>query len=193
MVLGINLLLADSPLTSTEFGKAYAKAAIVQRAAQTNGVLTEDLAAFLLNKKQPVALKMAVINTLSWNIEGKGNAKIFAEYLSAKNKGQGKTDFIASLDWQELICLAYLQAMDNYSDVTEADQYAKMAKQKTNSYTVHLISALIESQMAMQGDWCQVYQITDAVRRNKTLAKDLKPKASRMVFDYMVLYKADCK
>ena len=75
---------ADSPLTSTDFSAAYETEPIVIAASQTNGVLTVELMDYLTGKNNPAALKMAVINKLGWDFNGKNNSQIFMNYLMKK-------------------------------------------------------------------------------------------------------------
>jgi len=46
-LLSVNPLSADSPLTSTDFSKAYLNEKIVIIASETNGILSEELAVWL--------------------------------------------------------------------------------------------------------------------------------------------------
>lgn len=55
-----------------------------------------------------------------------------------------------------------------------------------------MISALINAQFAMDYDWCQVYTLTNNVRKNASLKKDFRMSAIPMVFEYMDLYADEC-
>lgn len=184
--------LADSPLTSTNFAAAYQTEPMVAKAAAANGVLTEELAAYLADGKQPIAVQLAVINQLSWSFDGKTNAAIFHQYLLAHGYKSEK-DLKKRGKAHELIALAYLKALDNYFDVTEAVAWADLALKKDNkSYSVQLIAALIKAQQAMDSDWCKVYRLTDAVRTNTSLKADMNEGASQLIFEYMDLYADSC-
>ena len=61
------------------------------------------------------------------------------------------------------------------------------------SYTFNIITALIKAQKAFDTDWCKVYILTDNVRKDKSLIGDMDIKAIAIIFDYMDLYKEDCK
>ena len=126
IVLTLGLLIsqnifADSPLTSTAFSKAYKDSKIVQLASQAEGKLNKELMDYLIDKKNPIELKVALINELSWDFNGKNNSELLSEYLK-KNKNINK----ASADI--LICYAYLKALDNYFEVDEAITYAQKLK-----------------------------------------------------------------
>ena len=75
---------ADSPLTSTEFYKAYEKLPIIQLAGNSNGLLTKELMNYLVDKDNPTDVKIAIINRLGWDIKGKTNASILIQYLKSK-------------------------------------------------------------------------------------------------------------
>jgi hypothetical protein len=186
--------MADSPLTSTSFADAYQNEPMVQKAATApNGILTEELAAYLADGKQPIDVKMAVINQLSWSFDGKANAAVFRQYLLGHGYKSDK-DFKKRGKAHELIAMAYLQALDNYFDVTEAVAWAELAvKKDKKSYTVQLIAALIKAQRAMDSDWCKVYRLVDGVRTNAMLTNDMKEEASAIVFEYMDLYASSCE
>ena len=185
-------LFADSPLTSTNFSKAYEDQEIVQEAARAKGGLTENLMQYLSNPQNPIDLKLAVINQLSWG-HGNNNASTFYSFLNQAEQYQGMDDFLCQAKGDVIICLAYLKALDDYFDVTDALKYARMAKLKQpNSYAVHIICALIEAQQAMDINWCLTYTLTHSVRLNKGLKNDFNEQAKSIIFEYMDLYKGDC-
>ncbi len=183
-------LFGDSPLTSTNFSDVYNDVDIVQLASLTDGVLIDDLMSYLYNIRNPLELKIALINKLAWDINGKNNAEIFYNFLKEKNKLFN----INNASSEILICYAYLMALDNYFEVDEAILYARKAKSKNaKSYVVNIICALIEAQMIMDDDWCDIYNFTNNVRIDKTLKKDMREEAVSIIFDYMDRYKKYCK
>lgn len=186
---------ADSPLTSTNFNKAYQEMKIIQKAAAAQGELTPQLLKYLLKKGKPLEVKMALINELGWDFNGKSNALLFEEYLLKKRKLKNYNELTSNVNAEELICLAYLKALDDYFQVNQALALARRAKAKaSDSYTVNIICALIEAQKALHSDqWCKVYKLTDEVRNDTSLSLDMKKEASDIIFDYMDIYKADCE
>jgi hypothetical protein len=56
-----------------------------------------------------------------------------------------------------------------------------------------LIVSLIKAQKAMDKDWCDIYKITDGVRQNSALTKDMKDEAAQIIFEYTDGYKEFCK
>jgi hypothetical protein len=71
---------ADSPITSTPFSEAYQDYEIVQK-AQKAGILDLEMAQYLSSRSAPIDVKAAVINALSWKIEGKQNATLYRYFL----------------------------------------------------------------------------------------------------------------
>jgi hypothetical protein len=185
--------LADSPLTSTSFGAEYADLPVITQATSANGLLTPELAAYLYDKKNPIDVKMAVINQLSWDMDGKANAPIFLKYVLKKGKYGKEETFLQKGTTHELLCMAYLLALDNYFDMAPPLVYADVIGERAeNSYTVRLIVALIRAQAAMDNSWCDVYTYTNEVRNDASLTLDMRPAASRLIFEYMDLYASDC-
>ena len=133
---------ADSPITATGFYEAYLDVKMVER-AHLEGVMGLEIAEFLTSPENPIDVKAAVINALSWRFDGKNNAELY-----------------------------------------------KVMKE---SFTVSIILALARGQNVMDYDWCEVWRLTEEVLTNKELRQDLRPEATKMIIDYMVLYKEYCK
>jgi hypothetical protein len=83
-LLVANTCFADSPLTSTPFYKGYLDVAIIKEAAKSNGKITEKQLQFLTNSKNTIAIKLALINSLGWDVKGKSNAPEYLDYLFEK-------------------------------------------------------------------------------------------------------------
>lgn len=183
---------ADSPLTSTDFSSAYADLEIIQKAKAQNGILNDELMSYLVSTKNPVDVKLALINELGWDFNGKKNYDLFMTYL--KSNGYEKEKEISKKGGADLlICIAYIKAMDNYFEVSDAISWAKKAKIKDNgSYSIQLIAGLIEAQEAMDGSWCKVFELCDSVRANQGLKMDMRQEASEIIFEYMNLYSEYC-
>lgn len=190
-------LHADSPLTSTDISKSYEDVPIVLLASQAEGKLTEELMDYLVNAENPIDIRVALINALSWGHEGIENAAIFLAYLQGMEMFTDYNDFSRKAPWDLLICMAYLDALDDYFNVSSALSLAKRARAKNrNSYTVRIICALIEAQIAMhRGDnhWCKAYKLTDRVRNNSSLKQDMREGAIKNIFEYMDIYESYCK
>jgi hypothetical protein len=185
---------ADSPLTSTEFYKAYEQLPIIQLAGTSNGLLTKELIKYLDNKDNPTDVKIALINRLGWNIKGKKNAATFIKHLQSKYGFKTITELKAGLSASDLICISYLKSMDNYFDTKEALAYATLAQTKEpKSYTINIIRSLIKAQGYLYKSYCQVFKIVDEVRANEGITMDFNKEASDIIFEYIDKYEKYCK
>jgi hypothetical protein len=186
---------ADSPLTSTDFSKAYSDEKMVILASEKHGLLTDALTAYLASDENPVGIKMAIINQLGWEQENRDNALTFLNYLIKFRGYMDKADFRNRGKDFELLCYAYMKSMDNYFEVDEAIEYAGLANAKNKtSYTFSIINALIKAQKksGIMGAWCDVYNLTNLIREDKSLTLDLNAKAIELIFEYMDGYKDYC-
>jgi hypothetical protein len=184
---------ADSPITATDFYKAYLDVKMVER-AHMEGVMGLEIAEFLTSPENTIDVKAAVINALSWKFDGKSNAELYAYYLALLyhvSVTELDTEFLSA---DEIFCLGYLTAMDDYFHPERALPLLEEAhKVMKESFTVSIILALASGQAVMEYDWCEVWRLTEEVLKNKELKHDLRPEAIKMIIDYMVLYKEYCK
>jgi len=183
------IVYADSPITSTAFYSAYLDVDIIKK-AEAEGVMGLDFAEFLCAPDVPLDQKAALVNALSWNIDGKQNAEIFTYYLALKYK-KTLTDLkMEDLAPVELMCLGYLTVMDDYFNPDKALLYLEKAAEKIpKSFTAAIIYALARAQKLMDSDWSEVWKVTEKVFEDKKLKMDMKKKARGIIFDYMVLYR----
>lgn len=189
-----NQSFADSPLTSTEFYKGYIDIAIIKEARKSDGIITEKQLQFLTNSKNPIAIKLALINSLGWNTKGKSNAPKYLAYLFEKQPLLNYKNFYNKATTTQLICYAYLKAMDDYFNVKSASVFARQAMRKApTTYSIHLIGTLIQVQGANQNNWCSVYTKINQVHKNKKLQLDMRLISAAAVFGYTDRYKEYCK
>ncbi len=180
---------ADSPLTSTPIHGAYMDVPIVAQAAQEGAVFTEAMMAFLADAQKPIDQKVALCSALGWGMKGK--AKKFTEYLK-KQRGW-TSDNAKNMSGDEMLCLSYLMALDDYNNVDLPLALAGKALAKNkSSYTYHIIHALIKAQKQFDSNWCKVFTTVAAVERNKSLQQDLRSQAVNIVFEYINLYQESC-
>ena len=183
---------ADSPITATDFYKAYADVKMVKR-AHLEGVMGLEIAEFLSSPENPIDVKAAVINAISWKFEGKSNAELYAYYLALLYHlpvSELNTDFLGA---DETFCLGYLTAIDDYFHPEFAIPLLEEARKSINdSFTVSIISVVVKAQAAFDSDWCEVWREIKAVLENSALKQDLRPEATKIILDYMVLYKEYC-
>lgn len=194
-LLFVTNTFADSPLTSTPFYLGYMDIPLIRKADKSNGIITEEQLHFLTEKHNPIAVKLALINSLRSKFEGKSNAPAYLKFLFERKPQLNYTNFINKASAEELICYAYVKAMDNYCDVKSATIFAKQAMRKApTSYSIHLIGTLISVQSYLsKKESCKIYTFMKQVRINSKLKLDLRKKSIEAVYGYTDSYKIDCK
>jgi len=190
--LSINSVFADSPLTSTDLYKAYLDIPLIQKTANSKGVLTDEVFEYLISKNS-LDKKVALINALKWDFDGKNNSSLYIKKLFGIRKNYSHTNFYQKATPEELLCYGYLKAMDDYFDVKKASVFTSRA-QKLNpgSYTIAVINHLITAQMTGINNWCERYSGFDTIKQNKLLKLDFRTKASDIIHEYLKGYKDYC-
>jgi len=190
-LLFVNNTFADSPLTSTPIYLGYIDIPLIREADKSDGIITVKQLCFLTENRNPIAEKLALINSLRWRFEGKSNAPEYLKFLFERKPQLNYKNFINKASAKELICYAYLKAMDNYFDVKSATIFAKQAMSKAQtSYSIHLIGTLIFVQSFLsQKESFKIYADMNQVRTNKKLHIDLREKSIQAVFSYTDSYK----
>ncbi len=185
---------ADSPLTSTPFYKGYLDIAIIKAATKSKGTISKQQLDYLTDTKNPIAVKLALINGLGWNFKGQSNASKYISNVFRLNPKLNNQNFIHKASAEELICYAYLNAMDDYFNVKSASIFARQAMRKApTSYSIHLIGTLIQVQGINQNNWCTVYTKMNQVRTNKKLKLDFKSKSIAAIYSYTDGYEKYCE
>jgi len=180
---------ADSPITSTAFCEAYLDVDLIKK-AQAEGAMNMEFAMFLGDPEKPLDQKAALVNALSWNIDGKQNAEIFTYYLALKNQKTVTDLRNEDLTPDELMCLGYLTVMDDYFNPDQALPYLEKAAEKLpKSFTCAILLALTRAQKLLDSNWKEVWKVTERVFQDKALKLDMKKKARDIIYDYMVLYR----
>lgn len=188
------LCWADSPLTSTHFADAYSEHPMVQMASEEmQNDISTTLLNFLADKHQPVDVRLAVVNKLGWNFDGTTVGQQLGEYLMGRNKVKNEKKLIKKLDAGTLAVYAYAKAMSNYFDVTAASELGHQAvkKNKGKSFSVALISALIDAQVYLDTDWSMIYPVLANVLHDGSLHLDMRQEAIDNIMDYINLYKGE--
>ncbi|WP_276357671.1 copper amine oxidase N-terminal domain-containing protein [Cohnella caldifontis] len=184
-VWSIKPAFADSPVTSTEFYKAYLDEEIVQTADKAGGV-TKELAEYLADESAPLDIRAAVINAIGWEGERKGRTEAYVQY--AYGKELSELD-LSELRGDELFVIGYLLAMDDYFDTARAEELLRNAKMSMkDSFTAAMIHAIVLSQSQMASSWQEVWKIVAAVAFDERLNMDMRPEAAEIIIDYLVLY-----
>ena len=186
---------ADSPLTSCDFANAYSDHPMVNIAmglADNSEVdIPVTLLNFLADTKSPVDVRLAVVNAIGWNFDGKNSGKQINEYLMKRYNVKDTEKLIKKLDAGTLAVYAYAKAMSNYFVVTEAQQLAHEAvkRDKGKSFSVAFIASLIDAQVYLDSDWGMVYKVVSDVTHDGSLKLDMRQEAIDIVMEYINLYK----
>ncbi len=189
----VNMLsFADSPLTSSKFYQHYIGNPLVYEASETHD-LSWDMAEYILDANNPIAIKVAIINALSWGDKAEGNYSGLVSIAMDVKQPPSASKLFNILDGKTLICFAYLKALSDYFDVKEAVKMAKMAQKKDkDSYCVNFIAALIQSQDDFNANkWAMVYTVLDKVNNTTWRYDDLSDEAAASVMEYINLYRPE--
>ena len=190
--LSINSVFADSPLTSTDFYKAYLDIPLIQKTANSKGILTDEVFEYLTSQNS-LDKKIALINALKWDFDGKNNSSLYIKKLFGIRKNYTLTNFYQKATPEELLCYGYIKAMDNYFDVKKASIFTSRAKKlNPGSNTIAVINHLITAQMVESSNWCEIYSGFDNIKQNKLLKLDFRTKALDIIYEYLKGYKDYC-
>lgn len=195
LTLSWALTWADSPLTSSDFAESYKDQPMVQMALKLSDDSDADIPVSMLNyladKKSPVDVRLAVINAIGWNFNGKTSGQQLYEYLSTRYKAKTVDKLAKKLDAGTLAVYAYALAMSNYFEVQEAQNLAHKAvkKNKAKSFSVAFIASLIDAQVHLDGDWGMVYKVVNDVLHDGSLHLDMRQEAIDSVMNYIGEYK----
>lgn len=195
LTLSVSTALADSPLTSTDIAQAYANERLVQEGLECKGMITPALCVKLNDEEVPIAVKVAAINAVSWVYgEYVGNAEQFLAANAGTNGFASLEELLEQGTADQLICYAYLRALDDYDDVAEALVVAEKAVERApGSLAIAMIHGLIKAQHAFETDWCLVFESTNQVRQQRSRYNyDFSAAAMANIFEYMDLYEDDC-
>ena len=183
---------ADSPITSTDFAKAYQDVPIVAGTLALNGnVVTTSLINYLINDENPVDVKVAAINAVAFD---KDVYTPMMDNLKAKFNTNSEITVLGKIGASTHTALAYARARCYYLDLSEAYILGYSAFLKDpDGFTTNMVYALMLTTDVLSRDFCQVYKICNAVVTNSQLKQDMRPQAITMMMEYINLYKNDCK
>lgn len=186
---------ADSPLTSTHFANAYADHPMVTMARNmantSDAIVPAALLDFLADDSQPTDVRLAVVNQIGWNSEGKTSGEQLKQHLMKKLNVKTERKMAKKLDASTLAVYAYAKAMSDYFDVKAARHLAHKAVRNntTHSYSVAMASALIDAQYYLDNDISKLYNAVNKVNKNKSLKRDMSQQAIDIIMEYINLYK----
>ena len=191
MMLAFTAGWADSPLTSTHFADAYSDHPMVQMACEEMQYdISTTLLNFLANKNEPVDVRLAVVNKIGWNFDGTTVGAQLGEYLMGRYGAKNEAKLVKKLDAGTLAVYAYAKAMSNYFDVKAACELGHQAvkKNKNKSFSVAMISALIDAQVYLDSDWGMIYKVVADVLHDGSLNLDMRQEAIDSIMEYINLY-----
>ena len=194
MMLAFTAGWADSPLTSTHFAEAYSDHPMVQMACEEMQYdISTTLLNFLANKNEPVDVRLAVVNKIGWNFDGTTVGAQLGEYLMGRYGAKNEAKLVKKLDAGTLAVYAYAKAMSNYFDVKAACELGHQAvkKNKNKSFSVAMISALIDAQVYLDSDWGMIYKVVADVLHDGSLHLDMRQEAIDNIMDYINLYQSE--
>ena len=182
---------ADSPLTSTHFAKAYADVPIVTQATNASGKLNSRLLDYVSDSRNPIDVRVAVINALGWDFHGTKIGTQLRDHLFMRYHVKNEEALLKKLDAPTLVTYAYAKALSDYFNVEQAMSIAQLAvaKNKEHSFTINFIAALIKAQDIMDnGSWGDVYTTVASVLSDDMLTPDMRNEAIGQVMEYINLY-----
>lgn len=194
-------VLADSPLTSTEFYNAYLDIEQVKNAK--GATLNENIFNFITDQYEPLDVRIAVINAMGWNIDGTDNGKIFIDLMAKKLNKLPEKLKISDMSSEELLCLGYMLSLDDYFKLSPAAETGgevetsdpltlvkKAAIQKPGNFTVQLIASLVKAQSisSSEAEWGNIYLTVNRVVSSE-LEKNMRKEAIGIIMDYIGAYK----
>jgi hypothetical protein len=184
---------ADSPLTSTDFHRAYVDLPQVRKALEA-GRLDDQLADYILSPGTSYDEAAAVINALGWDTEGKDNHLRLLRRLQVMDPpayerfraGRGST--------RALFAVGYLWAMDDYFDTRRAESLLGQAKrQAPEFFVISMVHALVAAQSKEVSDWCDIFRGPREAMARYPNGLEMRRAAVRIVFEYTDIYGKYCK
>jgi hypothetical protein len=190
---------ADSPLTYTDFYPAYLDIPLVREASLSKGSITKEMLVYLESNNNPLDVKLAIINALGWNHKGIKNSAVFFNYVMDKKQyntelGSDFTTFKWQASKDELVCYAYLRALDNYFNINDAFAIAVEAlKKHPKDFTVNMIYNLIKAQgLTSVEENCYASRLFLSLKDNTTLQMDMRKESMSYIFAYMLDIGKNC-
>lgn len=151
-ILFSQVVLADSPLTSIEFYRAYLGNPMVEKATVSKGKISSEVLGFLTDEENHQDEKLAVINALGWN-HNNANSEVYRDHIVKTKKyksdfGDHYTAFLWNASADELLYYSYMKAMENYRQPFMVFEYLdKAIVKEPSNLNIRLIYELIKSQV----------------------------------------------
>lgn len=194
IVGSLSVSLADSPLTSTEFWRIYQVYGDDDSYFPLYKVYDEtgwgdEVMSILCSSDVSIEQRLCLVNYCGWNIDGQNHYADLVRYCCDKEDAASEKKLLQKMSGEMLIVFAYVKAMDDYFEVSEAKHLADEAvKRSPKSRAVAMIAALIKAQDAMSSDWGEIYRVCHAVETNTSLNNDFCDAAVLAIMEYINAY-----
>lgn len=191
IVSSLSVSLADSPLTSTEFWRIYQVYGDEDSYFPLYKVYDEagwgdEVMSILCSSDVSIEQRLCLVNYCSWNFEGQSHYADLVRYSCKKDGVANEQQLLRKMSGEMLIVFAYVKALDDYFEVSEAKRLAEEAvKRSPKSRAVAMIAALIKAQDAMSSDWGEIYRVCHAVETNTSLDNDFCDAAVWAIMEYI--------
>ncbi|MFC1510146.1 hypothetical protein ACFL49_00610 [Candidatus Omnitrophota bacterium] len=150
ILFAVRLSFADTPITSTHFYKAYLDISLVQKAADTH-ILNREIMEYLSKDNEPIDIKMAIINALSWVNEEAAIANVhrYQTFLDKKYEVSFEILKIDNMKAIDKLCLGYLMVIAKYYYSENPGFYliGSSSEELNGSFTAALIWGLSTAQL----------------------------------------------
>ncbi|NEO95358.1 MAG: hypothetical protein F6K56_36305 [Moorea sp. SIO3G5] len=214
IVTAAPVALADSPLTSTPFAKAYKDVDMITYASVYG--LNDKVFRNLSNPNITHDVRAAIINQLGFSVEPSQRANQYLEYIARSRSQQPSAITLEMLTAAEALALGYLLAMDDptlESAVAVANRSRSSSSlgqvQRANAlllldaavvkdpedFSIAFIRSLVRGQQSLRagiGNWCAVYQNVFSVLKDFPRQRNMRPEAIDVVNDYIRGYRNYC-
>lgn len=194
IVSSLSVSLADSPLTSTEFWRIYQVYGENENYFPPYKVYDEsgwgnEVMSILCSSDVSIEQRLCLVNYCGWNFDGQNHYADLVQYCCEKEGVANETKLLKKMSGEMLIIFAYVKAMDDYFEVSEAKRLAEEAvKRSPKSRAVAMIAALIKAQDARSSDWGEIYRVCHAVEINTSLNNDFCDAAVWAIMEYINAY-----
>lgn len=200
-LIAIFNMMADTPLTATDFYQVYMDVPEVKEASENKGKLTENAKAFLWDENNPQDQKLALVNALGWDF----GDFVFGDYMdyvmdrikkenpSWKDKQLNSTEFLSAVSPEQISLLSYMAALSNTLDMELPFSLAQQAfKNATPRQSFMLPIAFVVAEMESYNfeTWPEIYKTFNDMVLNAPI-KDMRPEAIDAIMDFINVYKVE--
>ncbi|MBP5420255.1 MAG: hypothetical protein J6Y72_10645 [Bacteroidales bacterium] len=187
-------LLFDSQtiLTSTSFAIGYEDLVSKYVAEGLPIKSAENVFQYLENKENAIGGRLAVICAWGWSpyFTSQHRADEFFTYLRKNKRYKSLESFAQKAPWDQVLCMAYLMALDNIDDMSKPIMLADNAAQRaSNSYAAQFVRAMLHAHNSLKTNWGDVYTIMNEVRNLSGVNEDITKAVRDNVFAYSDGYK----